>query len=738
VKASPTSSPGLFELRLAGVPLCPAWLSLFMRRDETDVQISSTTAKERAMSATATNRRKPTAVEAQFLAPGTPQHAGAAKQGKAADREKAKAFKPESFEPGDLVLIPLSRLVKSPFNVRKTKADSASVTELAALIDSQGLLQNLVVHDDEDKSGKATGDFGVAAGGRRWAALLSLAKAGKLSTEAEITCRFISRQQAVASSMAENSGREPMSVADMVVAFDAMVKEGKGVEEIAVAFGVSVLTVQRRLKLANVSPKLFKLFRADTDEISLDQLMALAITEDHSAQERVWFGTAGYNRHPTNLRRLLLGREVDAATDPLAKFVGLASYEAAGGLVVRNLFEDDGSGYVQDVGLLERLALEKLNAIAQAELSIEGWAWVEARTEFDYSARQEFGAAVQGRREATAQEQKRIETLTAAHDKACGELEDLEDGSEEEFDSVKADSLQAEIDKANEALSAINAARAVWTPEVLSVAGAVVTVERSGKVSVHRGLVKPEDRKRALKASAAAAPGAAGDGAGEAPESSAYPESLVRKLTANKTKALQNLMATNVQVSLAALAAALVQQVGIFGATRSVRASTVLMVRGEGCDQRLADLANDVAASRAWAELAARVEGWRERLPSESDELVSWLIARPQGELLELLALCSALTVDVVRSSDRPCGGEPLIAAVGLDMADWWSPTAASYLAQVPKARIVEAVAEAVSPEKAAPLAKMKKAEAVAAAEELLRGTRWLPTPLRAVRVQEV
>ena len=65
-------------------------------------------------------------------------------------------------------------------------------------------------------------------------------------------------------------------------------------------------------------------------------------------------------------------------------------------------------------------------------------------------------------------------------------------------------------------------------------------------------------------------------------------------------------------------------------------------------------------------------------------------------------------------------------------MADWWTPTAGSYLAQVPKARIVEAVTEAVSVEKAAPLAKLKKGEAVAAAEVLLQGTRWLPSPLRA------
>ena len=76
--------------------------------------------------------------------------------------------------------------------------------------------------------------------------------------------------------------------------------------------------------------------------------------------------------------------------------------------------------------------------------------------------------------------------------------------------------------------------------------------------------------------------------------------------------------------------------------------------------------------------------------------------------------------------------GDALAAAVGLDMADWWTPTAGSYLAQVPKARIVEAVTEAVSVEKAAPLAKLKKGEAVAAAEALLQGTRWLPSPLRA------
>ncbi len=94
--------------------------------------------------------------------------------------------------------------------------------------------------------------------------------------------------------------------------------------------------------------------------------------------------------------------------------------------------------------------------------------------------------------------------------------------------------------------------------------------------------------------------------------------------------------------------------------------------------------------------------------------------------------LCSALSIKAMSEHEADTTGEALAAAVGLDMADWWTPTAGSYLAQVPKARIVEALTEAVSIEKAAPLAKLKKGEAVAAAEALLQGTRWLPSPLCA------
>ena len=693
---------------------------------------------------------------ARFLAPGTHQRADAKGKGKGqgalpakgptkatkgAATEPASTVEDEAFAPGDLVLIPLSRLGPSAFNLRKSGGED--VGELAALIKAQGLLQNLVVHPDETKRGKSTGDYGVAAGGRRLRALGLLAKAGDIPLDKDILCRLITRDTAIAASVAENSGRAAMSVADTVTAFAEMIAAGAGVEDVAVCFGITPLTVQRRLKLAKVSPVLFELFRQD--KINLDQLMALAITDDHAAQERVWNSTPSYNRNASGLRRLLLGREIDAATDPLAKFVGIPAYEAAGGVVVRDLFEDAGSGYITDAELLQRLAIERLTERAQT-FKADGWAWTEARTSFDHSERQGFGVASMNQRAPTPEQQAARDALLTAKEEANKGLEDLyradevsEDSDDDPgFDSAKASTLEAEVEAINAKLEKLRHDLSEWTSDILAFAGVVVALDRNGEVIVHRGMVKPEDRKQAAKAAAAASAHRGTDGAtidiGEDADqqASVNPESLVRKLTSHKTKALQVLMSDNVHVALAALAHTLVQQVVIGYAGGMHRTVSALNLRANDCDSALKGVADDIEASRAWGALASRLDNWRARLPGDADRLLPWLIGQPQDTLLELLALCSALSVSAMSGREADTTGDALAAAVGLDMADWWTPTASSYLAQVPKARIVEAVTEAVSIEKAAPLAKLKKGEAVAAAEALLQGTRWLPSPLRA------
>lgn len=271
----------------------------------------------------------------------------------------------------NLILVPLSRLVSRPTgrNVRKTPR--MSIPELAASIQRVGLLQNLIV------TATADGErYEVVAGGRRLAALKLMAKKRRISKEWEVPCLLVADGTARTASLTENVQREAMHPADQFEAFAALVAEGRPIEDIAADFSVTPLVVQRRLKLANVSPRLLADYRAEA--VSLDQLMALAITDDHAAQEAAFYDAPTWQRSPHNLRDRLTEREIDAHRHPLVRFVGLDAYEAAGGGTRRDLFAEADSGvYLTDAALLERLAQDKLASLA-AEVKAEGWAWVDA------------------------------------------------------------------------------------------------------------------------------------------------------------------------------------------------------------------------------------------------------------------------------------------------------------------------------------------------------------------------
>ncbi|MDP1691246.1 MAG: hypothetical protein Q8L49_04710 [Burkholderiaceae bacterium] len=106
-------------------------------------------------------------------------------------------------------------------------------------------------------------------------------------------------------------------------------------------------------------------------------------------------------------------------------------------------------------------------------------------------------------------------------------------------------------------------------------------------------------------------------------------------------------------------------------------------------------MADDLKESAAWQAIEAAKLTWKERLPEQSSTWFAWLIALPQAELLDLLALCAALTLNALPSGNAGSYSNELAEAVGLDMADWWEPTAQGYLNHVPKAQIVQALKEA-------------------------------------------
>ncbi len=233
----------------------------------------------------------------------------------------------------ELRFIALSRLRLSKRNVRKT---AVPLDALADSIERVGLLQNLIVVPHADGE-----SFEVVAGGRRWAALRLLAKRKRIAREQTIPCLVVPDDSAVTVSLTENVQRQDMHPADQFEAFLALVNEGRPIEDIAADFGVTPLVLQRRLKLARISPRLMAEYRQGG--VTLEQLMVLTLTDDHKAQEAAYFEAPTYEREPYSLRRRLTHGDVDAARSPLARFVSVDAYTAAGGGIRRDLFAQDES-----------------------------------------------------------------------------------------------------------------------------------------------------------------------------------------------------------------------------------------------------------------------------------------------------------------------------------------------------------------------------------------------------------
>jgi ParB family chromosome partitioning protein len=136
--------------------------------------------------------------------------------------------------------------------------------------------------------------------------------------------------------------------------------------------------VKRRLKLAAVSPKLLDVYAEDG--MTLDQLMAFTVNPDHERQEQAWEALQrSYTKEPYYIGRLLTEGAI-RASDKRAQFVGIEAYQAGDGAIMRDLFQQDDGGWLQDPVLLDRLVAEKLEREADI-VRAEGWKWVEVATD---------------------------------------------------------------------------------------------------------------------------------------------------------------------------------------------------------------------------------------------------------------------------------------------------------------------------------------------------------------------
>ncbi|MCZ7593679.1 MAG: ParB/RepB/Spo0J family partition protein [Hyphomicrobium sp.] len=267
----------------------------------------------------------------------------------------------------DTITIPLNRLAPWDGNVRRTGITDG-IDELAASITAHGLLQSLVV-----RKGKRS-KYEVVAGQRRYLALTALAKAGTITKDHPVPCMLAHDSvDATELSLAENVVRAPMHPADQFEAFRALIDDGASVADVAARFGITETVVAKRLKLGRLSPVILDAYR--NGDIGLDAAQAFAVTDDREAQERVFTELASWNRDSYAIRRALTAEEIPTS-DKRVRFVGVDAYTEAGGVIRQDLFSEDGTGYLQDAILLDRLVTEKLTTIA-AEVRAEGWRWVE-------------------------------------------------------------------------------------------------------------------------------------------------------------------------------------------------------------------------------------------------------------------------------------------------------------------------------------------------------------------------
>jgi ParB family chromosome partitioning protein len=646
--------------------------------------------------------------------------------------------------------IPFNKLVLSQSNVRRVKA-GVSIEQLAESIAQRTLLQSLNVRAVVDGEGNETGMFEVPAGGRRYRALELLVKQKRMSRTQAVPC--VVREGGIAEddSLAENDERIGLHPLDQFRAFKALSDAGLSEEDIAARHFVTPAIVKQRLRLASVSPKLHEIYAED--RMTLEQLMAFTLTPDQARQEQVWenVSRSGYDE-PYQIRRTLTEATV-RASDRRVCFVGVEAYEQAGGRVERDLFEDDGGGWLQDVALLDRLVNEKLAAEAET-IAKEGWKWISVAVGFPYD--HDCGLRqLEGRNaDLTAEEQATIDALNAEQAKL-------------EFDYQDADELPDEVDQR---LSEIEAAlmtfeerSVVYDPVDISRAGVFVSIDSDGRLSVDRGYVRPEDEApredpaiggidasssdgresggSAVQRTAISVAGTAADTEDDDDAARPLPDRLITELTAHRTLALRNALAENPAITFQAV----LHNFALAAFYRFASSGSCLEIglRTPTFPTQAPGLRESASAKA----VEARHESWKARLPKDESALWDALAALDGTAQALLFAHCASFAVNALfEPANRYNEGrvsahgietrleqaDVLARAVGLDMVQaGWKPTVDNYLGRVTKPRILEAVREAKGEPSAQLIDHLKKGDIAREAERLLDGSGWLPEPLR-------
>ena len=651
--------------------------------------------------------------------------------------------------------IPFNRIRLSDSNVRETDVE-AGLDDLTHDIDRrEDIVQGINVRAILDADGNETGDFETPAGGRRFRAIARLVEAGRFPADGLVPClvkKADAKTSAVDDSLAENVLRLGLHPLDQFRAFKRMLDDGMTNEEIADAYRTTPRYITQRLRLASVSPALLEVYARNG--MPLAMLEAFTVNPDHARQEQVWEAVQrSYNVQPWQVRQLLTETTVPT-DDKRVRFVGVDAYEQAGGAMLRDLFSEDDGGWLEDVALLDRLVSEKLKAIAD-EVAAEGWKWIAVDTSHPYGYDN-------GLREITGSFADLTDEERAAREALRNEYDDLESEYSEH------DELPEEIDRRlgeiEAALEGFEKRPVIYDPAEVARAGVFISIDRDGEPIIERGYVRAEDEPVAdaghgENENTSVAGGNDGDvqravitigGQPAEPEEDdddggikPLPERLVIELTAHRTVALQEALASNPHVAMTALLHRMVMERYHYSAPTGCLEVSVR-------HRYLSSQGSDLADSPSVKAIGERFDAWKADMPSDEAALWDWIAALDEASRMALLAHCVSYGVNALYERPNPhsasgisqhgldrrlAGADRIARATGLDMVldAGWRPTVENYLGRVTKTQILAAVREGAGERAAQLIDHLKKGDMAKEAERLLADTGWLPEPLRLV-----
>ncbi|EDQ4720975.1 ParB/RepB/Spo0J family partition protein [Salmonella enterica subsp. enterica] len=604
------------------------------------------------------------------------------------------------------VSVPLASLIKSPLNVRTVPYSAESVSELAGSIQGVGLLQNLVVHTLPGER------YGVAAGGRRLAALNMLAERGIIPADGPVRVKVIPQELATAASMTENGHRRDMHPAEQIAGFRAMAQEGKTPAQIGDLLGYSPRHVQRMLKLADLAPVILDALAED--RITTEHCQALALENDTARQVQVFEAAcqSGWGGKPEvqTIRRLVTESEVAVAGNSKFRFVGADAFSPDE--LRTDLFSDDGDGYVDRVAL-DAALLEKLQAVAEFLREAEGWEWCAGRMEAVGECREDAGTyrcLPEPEAVLTESEEERLNELMTRYDA-------LENQCEE------SDLLEAEM-KLMRCMAKVRA----WTPEIRAGSGVVVSW-RYGNVCVQRGVQLRSEDDAAADA----------DRTEQVQEKASVEEislPLLTKMSSERTLAVQAALIQQPEKTVALMVWRLCSCVFDY-------CNTTLhpfRIQTEEYHRRLTSDAPSGKSGQAWLSLMKEKTRLEALLPENWQKDFTTFFTLDGQTLMRLMVFCTACSVDGVQT--RECGHtsrsplDTLETAIGFHMRDWWQPTKANFFGHLKKPQIIAALNEAGLSGAARDAEKMNKGDAAEHAEHHMKDNRWVPGWMCAPRPQ--